>query len=218
MKDFREEETHESWGMIGAYKCQGECDTFFQSDVPCYNYIKLVIKTARKQRGLSKDWVHGDKIVCEVKLTPNQWVEMLTNMNYCDGVPCTFTYTEKLGSIDFKPESNRLDLLIQESDEKVDEGKEKLELAIKKVISLVNEKRISKKIADEFLGDLEKANSCLSGGGIEFVKRQAKEHIENMTVQAKSNIASYIDYKIYTTGLKELEKLRIEGDKHNEND
>lgn len=210
MKDFSECERHESWGMIGAYKCEGECDTFFQSDIPCHNYIKLVIKTAKKQRGLSKDWVHGERIVCEVKLTPNQWVEMLTNMNYCDGVPCTFTYTEKLGSIDFKPEGNRLDLLIQESDQTVDLGKEKLESAIDKIISLVNEKKITRKLADELLPDLEKANSCLFGESLDFVKRQAKEKIENMTVQAKSNIASYIDYKIYSTGLKELERLKIE--------
>ena len=209
MKDFSEYEKHESWGMIGAYKCQGECDTFFQSDVPCHNHIRLTIKKAKKQRGLNRDWVSGDEIVCEVKLTPFQWAELLTNMNYCDGVPCTFTYTEKDGCIDFKREEKHLDLVIQESDKTVDYGKEKLQTAIQKVVDLANEKKITKKVADELLQELGSANSCFSGSKLDYIKRQAQENIEEMTVQAKANISSYIDYKIYSTGLKELERLKI---------
>ena len=206
MKDYKK---HKSWGMIGAYRCQGDSKSFFQSDVPCNNHICVRIKTAQLHRDLNRDWVMGDSLIVSVKLTPMQWAEMLTNMNCGDGVPCTLEFTEKDGLIDFEPEENRLDLLLKETDEKVDKGKEYIKAVQDKIINLANEKKISKKVAEELLFELKNANSCLGGNSIDFIKKQAKEHIENMTVQAKANIGAYIDHKIYSTGLQELERLKL---------
>ena len=60
------------------------------------------------------------------------------------------------------------------------------------------------------MSELEIANGCLGGSKLDYIKRQAQEKIEEMTVQAKANISAYIDYKIYSTGLQELERLKIE--------
>ena len=67
-----------------------------------------------------------------------------------------------------------------------------------------------KEVAEELLLELGKANSCFCGDSIDFIKKQARGHIENMVVQAKANISAYIDQKIYSTGLQELEKLKLE--------
>lgn len=202
-------ETHRSWGMIGVARCSGGGNGFFQSDIHCGEYIQLTIKTAQKQRSLNKDWVMGDEILCQVKLTPMQWAEMLTLMNYGDGVPCTIQYTEKDGYVKFQQEEDKLELLLKETDEKVDKGKEYIKSVETKIINLANEKKISKKVAEELLYELGNANSCLGGHSIDFIKKQAREQIENMTVQAKANITAYVDNKIYSTGLKELERLKL---------
>lgn len=214
MKDWK---THKSWGMIGAYRCQGNATEFFQSDVPCNNHISIRIKTAQLHRECNRDWVMGDNLLVSVKLTPMQWAEMLTNLNCGDGVPCTIEYTKEDNYIKFQQEEDKLELILKETDEKVDKGKEYIKSVENKIITLANEKKISKKVAEELLFELGNANSCFGGQSIDFIKKQAKEHIENMTVQAKANISAYIDQKIYSSGLQELEKLRIEGDKHNEN-
>lgn len=186
---------------------------FFQSDIPCNEFIQITIKTAEVTRHLNRDWVMGDKILCQVKLTPMQWAEMLTLMNYGDGVPCTIQYTEKDGYIKFKDEEDKLDLLLKETDEKVDKGKEYIKNAESKIINLANEKKISKKVAEELLFELGEADSCFGGHSIDFIKQQAREHIENMAIQAKANITAYVDSKIYTTGIQELEKLKLENKK-----
>lgn len=215
MRD-NEYKTHRSWGMIGVSRCSCGGSGFFQSDIPCEEYIQLTIKTAEVKRDFSRDWVMGDEKICQVKLTPMQWAEMLTLMNYNDGVPCTIQYTEKDGYIKFQKEEDKLELLLEESDEKVDKGKAYIESVKNKIVNLSNEKKISKKVAEDLLFELGNANSCLGGHSIDFIKKQAKEHIENMTVQAKANIIAYVDNKIYSTGIKELERLKMKGG-HNEN-
>ena len=212
MKD-KEYKTHRSWGMIGVSRCSGGGKEFFQSDIPCGEFIQITIKTAEAKRKYNRDWVMGDKLLCQVKLTPMQWAEMLTLMNYGDGVPCTIQYTEKDGYVKFQKEEDKLELLIKETDEKVDKGKEYIKSAKNKIITLANDKKISKKVAEELLFELGNANGCLGGDSIDFVKKQAREHIENMVVQAKANITAYIDNKTYSTGLKELKRSKLEENK-----
>ena len=208
MKDYK---TDKSWGMIGAYRCQGNSTDFFQSDIPCNNHICIRIKTAQLHRDLNRDWVMGDKLLVSVKLTPMQWAEMLTNMNSGDGVPCTIEYTKEDNYIEFNPESNRLDLILEESDDSVDFGKEKIQTTIDKIRDLCKNKKITKTVADELILELGCANSYLGGSHTEFIKNQAKEQIGNMVVQAKANISAYIDHKIYSTGIQELERLKLNG-------
>lgn len=207
MKDWK---THKSWGMIGAYRCQGNATEFFQSDIPCNNHICIRIKTAQLHRDLNRDWVMGGDLLVSVKLTPMQWSEMLTNLNCGDGVPCTIEYTKEDNYIKFQQEEDKLELLLKETDGKVDKGKEYIKSVETKITNLANEKKISKKVAEELLLELGRANSCLGGDSIDFIKKQARCHIENMVVQAKANISAYIDQKIYSTGLQELEKLKLE--------
>ena len=209
---MKEYETHESWGMIGASLCTCNGGNFFQSDVPCHNLISITIKQAEKQRMLNKDWVHGKKTICEVYLTPMQWAEMLTNMNYGDGVPCTIRYTETNGLTEFKEEPNNLDLVLEETDSTIDMGLSILDDLKENLKQLLADKKLSKKVYDELTDLLSKANNCLNGNSVDYLKRCAKEEIEKMTVEAKTNICSFIDYKIHSTGLKELERLRLENE------
>ena len=205
-------ETHESWGMIGASHCTCNSRKFFQSDVPCHNLISITIKQAEKHRDLSRDWVMGKKTICEVYLTPMQWAEMLTNMNYGDGVPCTIRYTESNGLTDFKEEPSKLDLVLEETDSTIDKGVSILGELKENLQQLLADKKLSRKAYDELTHNLARAVDCLGGNSIDFLKRSAKEEIEKMTVEAKANINSFIDYKIHSTGLKEIERLRIESE------
>ena len=62
------------------------------------------------------------------------------------------------------------------------------------------------------------ALSSLVGSGKEFYKKQAKQEVENMVVEAKRQVQSYVDNKIYSTGLQMLKEgfespLLIENEK-----
>ena len=47
--------------------------------------------------------------------------------------------------------------------------------------------------------------SSLVGGSKEFFKKQAKQEVNDMVVEAKRQVQSYVDNKIYSTGLKMLQ-------------
>ena len=52
---------------------------------------------------------------------------------------------------------------------------------------------------------MSNAYSSLVGGSKEFFKKQVKREVEDMVVEAKRQVQSYVDNKIYSTGLKMLQ-------------
>lgn len=92
MSKEREIHSHPSYGMIGFSRvsCSGKVK-FFGSDLPVENYIELTIQGAEIDRDLTWDRCHADhqNIIAKVRMTPNQWAEMLMSGNINDGVPCT---------------------------------------------------------------------------------------------------------------------------------
>ncbi len=208
-EDFK---TDKSWGMIGAYHVQGSANDFFQSDISTPNFIEIVIKTAQKQRGLNRDWVMGDKTICTVKLTPLQWAEMLTSMNTGDGVPCTIKYTETDGRIQFMPEDDKLEVIVQEQNEQVNKASNKLEELSNKLKALNDDKRISNKAFEELDTIINDCKYSMDNGGGTFLKQQARKEIERMVAQAKATVSAYTEHKIRSVGLEciknELPKLK----------
>lgn len=90
----KETSKHPSYGMIGFSKvsCSGN-NRFFGSDLPVSNYIEIKIHAAEIDRDLSHDRYHAlhqDRLI-SVKMTHNQFAELLTGGNMGDGVPCTIT-------------------------------------------------------------------------------------------------------------------------------
>lgn len=198
-------ETAPSWGMIGASRCQGGAQ-LFQCDVQPNNFIKITIKKAEKARDLHRDWVHGTDHICEVWLSPTQWAEFLTTMNCGDGVPCTLRFTQTDGFIDQTPEDNKLDLLIQERNETIDNTLEEIQNLIDSIRELIKNKKISKAIGEDLCYKLSLSLSNLVGSNAEYLKKCIKEEVQDITQQAKANIQAFVEHKIYTTGLQELQK------------
>jgi hypothetical protein len=197
--------TAPSWGMIGASRCQGGAE-LFQCDVQPNNFIKVTIKTAEKARDLHRDWVHGKDNVCEVWLSPTQWAEFLTTMNCGDGVPCTLRFTQKEGFITHTSEDNRLDLIVQERNETIDNTLNEMQVLVDSIKELTQNKKISKTIGENLCYKLQLCLSNLSGSNAEYLRKCIKEEVQDITQQAKANIQAFVEHKIYTTGLQELQK------------
>lgn len=201
-------QTDKSWGMIGAARVSCSGREHFQSDVKNTNYITLTIKQAKKSRELKRDWVMGDEIICQVSLTPLQWADMLTNMNVGDGVPCTIEFTQRDGSVPYKPEPKRLDTILCERSEEIDSAVSAVQEVQQKIKDLVSGRRLSKTIGDELLHKLAQSVSIFESNGSAFAKTRATEEIASMVVQAKAAVGAYIDDKIYQTGLTELARQK----------
>jgi hypothetical protein len=203
--DMFEYTSKPSWGMIGASQCSGS-PNLFQCDVLPHNFVRVTIKQAEKTRDLHRDWVHGRNTICEVILSPTQWAEFLTTMNCGDGVPCTIRYTQQDGVIEHEQEHNHLDLLIEEGNQKVDSTMNSLRQLVKDLDALIDNKKISKSLGAELQYKVSLAISNLDGENAKFFKKKIKEEVNSYTQQAKANIQAFVDHKIYSTGLQELQK------------
>lgn len=201
---FEKEETHASWGMVGLYHTQGGERQLFGSDVSNHNTVILKVKHAKKERSLGRDWTMGTDLICEVELSALQFAELLTNMNVGDGVPCTVRYTRTDGSIQYKPETSKIDVIYEERDAVVDKASLSLHEVKNELTELVNNKKISKSVGNELLQKLSSALSALEGDDFDFYKKQATREIDKMVIEAKSQISEYVAAKIYSVGLETL--------------
>ena len=203
MKEYR---THDSWGMVGICHRYHGGRELFGSDVTNYNTICLRIKTAQCSRELGRDWIMGDKTLIEITLSANQFADLLTNANVGDGVPCTIEYVIDKGMIKYQPQEPKLKIIEEERDALAEKAVSDIHSSIAMVKELIEKKKISKTIGEELLFNMNGALSSLVGGGKEFYKKQAKQEVENMVVEAKRQVQSYVDNKIYSTGLQMLKE------------
>jgi hypothetical protein len=204
MEMSKEYEKHDSWGMVGIYHQHHGGRELFGSDVINHNTICLKIKTAQCSRELGRDWIMGDKTLVEISLSANQFADLLTNANMGDGVPCTIEYTIGKGMIEYKPQRPKLEIIEEEREELAEKTVSDLESSITMVKELIDKKKLSKSAGEELLSKISGAYSSLVGGSKEFFKKQAKQEINDMVVEAKRQVQSYVDNKIYSTGLKML--------------
>lgn len=201
---MKDSEKHESWGVVGLYH-QHHCGReLFGSDVTNHSTICLKIKTAQCSRELGRDWIMGDETLIEISLSANQFADMLTNTNIGDGVPCTIEYVRGIGSIQYKPQKPKLEVIEEERDLLAESVVENIKASITMVEELVKNKKISKVAGDNLIFTMRKAYSDLVGGGKEFYKKQAKQEVESMVTEAKRQVQEYVDSKIYSTGLQML--------------
>ena len=201
----REYEKHDSWCMVGIYHQQHNGRELFGSDVTNYNTICLRIKTAQCTRDLGRDWIMGDKNLIEITLSANQFADLLTNANMGDGVPCTIEYVAGKGLIEYKPQKPKLEIIEEERDELAEKTVSDLESSIAMVKELIANKKLSQSAGKELLSKMGGAYSSLVGGSKEFFKKQAKQKVNDMVTEAKRQVQSYVDNKIYSTGLKMLQ-------------
>jgi hypothetical protein len=201
-----EYKTHDSWGMVGICHQHHGGRQLFGSDVTNYNTICLRIKTAQCSRELGRDWIMGDKTLVEITLSANQFADLLTNANVGDGVPCTIEYVAGKGMIKYQPQKPKIEIIEEERDNLAEKAVSDIHNSIDIVKDLIEKKKISKTAGEEILFNMNGALSSLIGGGKEFYKKQAKQEVENMVVEAKRQVQNYVDNKIYSTGLQMLKE------------
>lgn len=216
MPEFREDDyeemRHPSYGMISVHRQQGSKDSLFGSSVQRhYSTIVITIKEGVRRHELSRDWYHGDKIVCEVELTHAQFAEMITTPNVSDGVPCTIRYTRdgKFVRVEDPPpqvvEAEKIRLNFSEGAKNFVKRVEKAKQDVASL--LLGKKAPSKEERKKAVGILDTIIMELSSNE-PFRVSQFNEAIEKVVVAAKSEVDGFVTRAVMATGLKELQRVR----------
>lgn len=205
-KKLFEYETHESWGMIGLYHAQSSGSELFGSDVSHHNVMNLTIKQGQCARSLGHDWYMGNELLIEVTLSANQFADLLTNANVGDGVPCTIRYRKDKGAVKYKPQMPKIETIYAEANEYAENALSGIDESIEKIKALLASGKMPKQAGQDILNLISSAKSNLVGGGKDYFKKCAQEDVDRMLVEAKREVQSYVDHKIYSTGMQALQE------------
>lgn len=203
MSDDREIEKHESYGLIGFSRVSSTGGrNFFGSSVKSSHYIELTIRRGHRTRNLNQYWYGPDEEIVELRLSPNQFAELLTTMNMGSGVPCTIQYVgrtkmEECPSIDQREKFER-------------------EFAHDVKSAVVSAKQLAADVEELFkrptvnkgdrLAVLEKLRMLMQEieSNMPFVQTQFNEAMDKTVAEAKGEVEAFVNHKIHSLGIAAL--------------
>lgn len=192
------QESHPSYGVIQLNRVLGLAN-FFMSKIQCNNYFVLRVKTACKYRNLHEDRVHDEDLLVEVRLSPNQMVELFTAMNQGVGVPCTIQYVKHEGQKPAPPYESEIETFRQETAE----VEKDVRSALKEHQTLVESLKLTKTEKAKLRSSFWKLENAIIHH-LPFLLSSVKESLEAGVTEAKTTIDGWITHLSNKLGLQAL--------------
>lgn len=200
--------SHPSYGQAHFSRVSGERGKLYGSKTDSSNTIELTISTSKCRQDLGRYWYYDEDQIVQVIFTQTQFAELLTNMN-ASGVPCTISYREALGSIEFAEMPRELEYIKEEIQRKKDTQKDELAALQKEANELLTKAGTLTKADKERLIRINQLIVNLSSSSLPFYAKSAEEIIENATQEAKAEIEAFNLHAVTTLGLKALKDIDI---------
>lgn len=200
----RERITHPSYGMISFSRTHGSPPYFFGSELPQDHYISLTVTKGEMDRDLSHDWFYAKETILKLRMTSNQFSELITGMNMGSGVPCTLEYIPGVK--------------VPQEEDKVETKKEYTHRAFKdrmkefsgkfrgfqNTVKQITEKQVIAKKDKEQLNNVVSSLFAELDRNIPFFLECFQEHMDKVVLEAKGEVEAAIMHKITTLGLEQL--------------
>lgn len=196
----------ESYGMININRGQigGDGKKLFGSDIKHNNVISLSIKRGVYERELYKDWFFGEDELIRIDLSPVQFAEAITNINGM-GVPCTITRYNGKGINEVPELDNKKEIFRKEFALDIKDMVDNISRLTEEVNELMNKKSITKADKLNIQEGLSQINRNLKSN-IPFLVESFDEQLEKSVSSSKAEVEAYVQSKIQSLGMKELEK------------
>ena len=199
---------HPSFGMLRFSRINGRSGYLFGSEIQADNYVQLELSNGEMKRDLTDDDFYAKKNLFRVKMSPNQFAELITTLNYGSGVPCTIEF---IGKDIIK----QCDTIKSRKTQTQEQFKQRLAnfmvemnhqySDIQKIISSGN---LSKENKKKLIWFYEKVQQEIKSN-IPFFLRCFQESMDKVVLDAKTEIDAAIQHKIVSAGIKTLEDEQI---------
>lgn len=188
----RTEYSHKSYGMVSFARTNTNGCELFGSSIDHGTIIRLSIKQATMDRDaqLNKDWYHSSgPSIATVYLSQNQFSELLTNMNFGDGVPCTIEHTQEHRFIKYKAPFDKTPRA--KSERHFNEFANKIAKTVREgfdgVQSILDKPTINKKDRIDILKKFERVAEIVSDS-LPYAEKMFHESTEKTIAEAKDEI------------------------------
>lgn len=200
---------HPSFATIQFSRISGHSGYLFGSEIQANNYIQLEISEAESIADLcsKKTFSHG-KTICKVKMSPVQFSELITTLNFSTGTPCTLEEVmgQQIPQVNPQEVESRKTFVNRKLKERLQKFASRLTETQKKAKKLVNKKTLSKNDQDELLKAIEFITTEITSN-IPFFAKCFQETMDDIVLDAKVEIDSTIQHMITQSGIKSVEWL-----------
>ena len=204
---------HPAFGQIRFGRVSGN-QAFYGSQVNQQHYITMEIYESELERDLSHDFYFAKGKLLELRMTSNQFAELITSLNQGSGVPCTLEYVRGRETPNFEGEietknrathrqfKQRLQTFADSLREKQILAKE---LVKKKTLSKDDQHKLTLHL-DWLTGEIER--------NMPFFMEQFQETMDKVVLEAKSEVENAIQHKLTTVGIESMQQLKAESREH----
>lgn len=198
-KEFK----HPSFGMLGFSRVNGNSGYLFGTNVQPNNYIEMRLYTGRMKRDDIGDNFYPDDNILTVKMSPVQFSELITSMNYARGVPCTITSLNGKEIEQNKNIENRKTVSAKSFNERMNRFAASINKNMTTAEKLIAKKNLSKKDQEELRMMLNGIQTELTSN-IPFFREIFQEEMDKIVVDAKAEIDAAMQHAITKAGIKAL--------------
>lgn len=213
------EENHPAFGQVrfDRVSSSGTVPMYGASTQFHPTFIRLRISRSYRVHDLRSDYYHnkGGPLI-EVDLTPLQFADLLTTMNYSGGVPCTIRSVKGEDvpwiPVDDQNEIGRVrDGFKREVKEKFSESR--MQHTTKVALDILMSKRPLKRADRDKICDIVRKISMAVSGNIPFVMDQFVSAAERVQSEVKREIESFMDMAIERAGIDAIGNMTVEEQK-----
>lgn len=207
MKDDEERIKHPSYGQISFSRVTcTPAQQFYGSELPQDHYISMEVKESEINRTLSKDWHFASGLpLIKIRMSSNQFAELLTSLNVGSGVPCTIEMVNKIPVEKYPSPESRKEFVHRKFEDRMKEFADTIRAKQIEAKELVKKKSLSKADMHQLQMHIEWLTREVERN-IPFFAKCFQETMDIVVNEAKSEIENAIQHKITTLGLAELHK------------
>lgn len=191
MPEPREKEEHPSfgWARVNRLSSGPPGRTLFDSELRHQHFVRLEISRASRERGLNRDWIHGEiRPLIEIDMSMAQWGALVSAFG-SEGVPVTLNAVggEDMGDPPYEPRMNRSLAEIEESTDKVFGEVQDATEALREAF----DRKAGRREMQQLLWDLE-VRLKNAKPNTKFVAESLVEHVENVVTKARFDIEAAV--------------------------
>lgn len=194
-----EDQRHESYGMIGISRIQGNSRPLYGSSIRHDDIIRLRVSRGSVKRNLNEDWYHAREQIVELDMSYSQFTEFILAQNLGSGVPCTLAYVGGKRMAD-PPLVDKQEQFRDEFKKDTQEVAKKLDALAAFVQKLNDKPTVTKGERAELLGRISSVRQDIASD-MPFVVEQFHRQMDQSIKEAKGEIEGFAIRRIITAGV-----------------
>jgi len=195
--------SHESFGQILFSRSNGNSTNFYGSELAQDHYISMEVHHSEIHRELTQDRYYTKGQVLRIRMSSNQFAEMLTSLNYSAGVPCTIERIEGKKIEPLPIQESRKEFVHRKFEDRMTMFANSIRENQKKAKEIVKKKTLSKQDIHDLTHQLEWLTQEVESN-IPFFAKCFQENMDEVIAEAKTEVENAIQHKINVLGISAL--------------